>query len=448
MKARILALPALVALALAGRTARAADPKLEHLRYPLANGLEVILHQDRTVPLVVVNVWYHVGSADDTPGKSGFAHLFEHMMFQGTEHTGDDAHFKVLRAIGASNVNGTTNHDRTNYFEQVPSHQLEAALWLESERMGYMLPRLTEKSLANQRDVVRNERRQGIDNQPYGLEFMKLHEMLYPEGSPYRYATIGRHEDLAAASVDDVRGFFQKWYVPANATLCIAGDFEIDAAKALVQKWFGTFPGGQKPARMSVAAAPLAATRRETVPDKFARLRRVRYAWHSPLLFAPGDAELDVLAHVLGEEGTGRLYRILVHEKQLAQSVDVYQWSGQFASSFHIEVDLKGDADLATVERILGEEIDRVAREPITSAELSRAVTGFESTFIWGLERLMAKADRLQQYNQATGNPDGVAADLGRYRAVSRNAVRDTAARVLRQPRVEVITMPEGGNTP
>ena len=212
-------------------TKKTLDPEIKFERYRLENGLEIILHQDKRVPLVAVNVWVHVGSGDEVPGRSGFAHLFEHMMFQGTKHTDEDAHFKILRRIGASSINGTTNSDRTNYFEVVPSHQLEVALWLESDRLGYMLPTLTEKSLDNQRAVVRNERRQSYDNRPYGKEWFAVLEALYAEDHPYRYGTIGRHEDLAQASLQDVKNFYMTWYVPANTTLAVAGDFEISQSE-------------------------------------------------------------------------------------------------------------------------------------------------------------------------------------------------------------------------
>src|SRR6185312_6585768 len=207
---------------------------------------------DQSVPLVAVNVWYHVGSGDEVPGRSGFAHLFEHMMFQGSKNTGADAHFKILRQIGASNVNGTTNTDRTNYFEVVPSNQLETALWLESDRMGHLLDVLDKKELENQIDVVRNERRQSYDNRPYTRALFALYAALFPEGHPYRYLTIGKHEDLVAASVDDVKNFFRTWYVPANATLTITGDFELADAKKDVEKWFGSFPVSQKPAVVKI----------------------------------------------------------------------------------------------------------------------------------------------------------------------------------------------------
>ena len=436
-------LVAALACLLGTTPARADDPKIPFERYTLANGLEVILVRDDKVPLVAVDVWYHVGSGDETPGKSGFAHLFEHMMFQGTKATGEDKHFEILQKIGSSDVNGTTNSNRTNYYEVVPSNQLEAALWLESERMGYLLPGVNEASLANQRDVVRNERRQRYDNVPYGKDRFAVAEALYAEDHPYRYLTIGRHEDLEKASAQDVRNFFQEWYVPANATLAIAGDFEVEAAKKAVDKWFGSFPKSTRPGHRRIHQPPLARTVRRTISDDFARLRRVHYAWHTPALYAPDDAELDVLANALGDTGTGRLYKVLVHDKQLAQNVSVSQQSAQLSSVFHVVVDLKSDADLAEVEKIIDQELERVMREPISQRELERAVVGFESAFVWGLEDLMARAELLEGYNHFTGNPDYIKTDLDRYRTTNVDAIQAVAARWLgKRHRAEIITMP------
>ncbi len=417
--------------------------RLPHERYRLANGLEVILAPDQTVPLVAVDVWYHVGSGDETPGRSGFAHLFEHMMFQGSKHTGEDAHFDTLRRIGASSVNGTTNSDRTNYFEQVPSHQIETALWLESDRMGWLLDLLTQKSLDNQREVVRNERRQRYDNVPYGKERFALAEALYAEGHPYRYMTIGRHEDLEKASLPDVQGFFRKWYVPANATLALVGDFKLAEGRKLVHKWFGSFPKTIAPSHVPVAPSPIVGPVRQVVDDAFARLRRVHFVWHSPKAYAPGDAELDLLAHALGNAGTGRLYKLLVHEKQLAQAVTVYQAGAQFSSVFHVIVDLKPDADLAEVEKLTLQEVERVARETVTERELARAVADIESSFVWGLEGLMARAEVLQGYGHFLGDPAKVDWDLARYRNATLAGLRTTAATWLTSKgRVEIVTMP------
>lgn len=423
-------------------TALADDPVVKFEKYHLDNGLEVILHQDKSVPLVAVNVWYHVGSGDETVGKSGFAHLFEHMLFQGSKHVGQDKHFDTLKSIGGSGVNGTTNPDRTNYFEVVPSHQIETGLWLESDRMGYMLPLLNQESLDNQIEVVRNERRQNYDNVPYGKTRFVTAAALYPEDHPYRYLTIGKHEDLTSATLEDVKTFYNKWYAPANATLVLAGDFEMATAKELVEKWFGSFPKTTKPEHVTPAFPDSKASRTE-VEDEFAKLRRIDYVWTTPGYYQDGDADLDVVGNVLGRSGTGRLYKILVHEKQLAQRVAAYQQSSRYSSTFTISVTLKSGAKLKEVERIVQAEVAKITSQPISKAEFSRAVVGFESRFVWGLEALMSRANSLQGYNHFLGTPDGITTDLNRYRKATPAKINATAARYLTPDRrVEILTKP------
>ncbi len=425
--------------------AASTDPKIPFEKYTLDNGLEVILVQDNTVPLVAVSVWYHVGSGHETPGKSGFAHLFEHMLFQGSKNVGEDRHFDVLKQMGSSNVNGTTNPDRTNYFEVVPSNQLEAVLWLEADRMGFLLPMLTQKSLDNQIDVVRNERRQRYDNVPYGKARFELAAMLYPEGHPYRYLTIGKHEDLESASLDDVIQFYKTWYVPANATLAIAGDFDVAEAKRLVQTWFGGFPKSEKPPVVAVPA-PLAKAQRKEITDDFAKLRQLQYSWISPANVAEGDAELDLLATTLGGGEASRLYKLLVVEKQLAQSVMAYQWGQTFSGTFNIVVTLQGNADLAEVERLVEAEVERVRKEAITERELRRAVTSVEAGAIYGLESLLGRAERLQSFNHFYGDPDRITFDLDRYRNATAAGVQDWAQRVLDPAhRVLLVVQPATG---
>lgn len=422
--------------------ADAKDPVIVHEKYVLDNGLEVILHQDRKVPLVAVNVWYHVGSGDETVGKSGFAHLFEHMLFQGSEHVGQDKHFSILKTIGASGVNGTTNSDRTNYFEVVPSHFIETGLWLESDRMAYMLPLLNQSSLENQIEVVKNERRQRYDNVPYGTTRFATAAALYGKAHPYRYLTIGRHQDLTSASVEDVKSFYNKWYVPANATLVLAGDFEMDEAKRLVNKWFGSFPKTVKPKHV-VPAFPEPKPSRTVVKDKFAKLKRIDYVWTTPGHYQPGDAELDFLSNVLGHHGTGRLYKILVHEKKLAQRVSVYQQSMMFSSVFKVSIQVKDEANLPEIEKILQAEIAKIASTPIASNEFLRALANIESSFIWRLESLMSRANTLQGYNHSIGTPDGITKDLDRYRKTTIQNIQNTAAKYLVPARrVEILTVP------
>jgi zinc protease len=418
-------------------------PKVEFERYNLDNGIEVILHQDNRVPLVAVDVWYHVGAGNEVLGRSGFAHLFEHMLFQGSKNVGEDKHFKILKNIGVSAVNGSTNTDRTNYYEVVPSHELETALWLESDRMGYLLPLLTQKSFDNQIDVVRNERRQRIDNVPYGTTLLARTKALYPKGHPYRYTVIGRHKDLAAATLDDVRNFYKTWYVPGNATLVVAGDFERDTAKELITKWFGSFPKSERP-ELTAVPVPEITRKRVKVKDKFAKLRMLTYSWHTPAFMKEGDAELDILAHTLGASGTGRLYQSLVHKRQLAQSVSVYQESKGFSSAFVIAVQLRSGASTKQVARLIQHELARVQKQPITQREFDRAVTSVESSFVWNLESLLSRAELLQRYNHYVGTPDYIRQDLERYTKSTPEKVRKMAKKYLTTDhRVEILTVPD-----
>ncbi|HEU0029741.1 MAG TPA: pitrilysin family protein [Kofleriaceae bacterium] len=419
------------------------DPKIEFEKYTLPNGLEVILASDKTVPLVAVNVWYHVGSGYEQYGKSGFAHLFEHMMFQGSKHVGEDKHFPILRKIGDSNVNGTTNLDRTNYFEVVPSNQVETALWLESDRMGYLLqpPKGVDfkTSLDNQIEVVRNERRQRYDNAPYGKALFAQFAGLYPERHPYRYLTIGKHEDLAKASVDDVKGFFKTWYVPANATLAIVGDFEVPAMKKLIEKWFGAFPKSAKPTPVPVPA-PTIKSNETVVSDEFAKLRQIRFSWHTPANFGDGDAELDVVADALEREGPGRLYKALVYDRPIAVSVDAGQQGAAFSGIFSITVTLRSEGNLDEVKKIVMAEVAKITKEPLTEKELARVVTAVEASKIRSLETVMGRAESLQSYNHYLGDPAKITWDLDRYRKTNPEKIRATAAKYLLPDRV-VITI-------
>lgn len=411
-------------------------------KYTLDNGLEVILHRDPATPIVAVNVWYHVGSGDEVPGKSGFAHLFEHMMFQGTKHTGNDVHFPILQQLGASAINGTTSPDRTNYFETVPAHELETALWLESDRMGFLLDALTEASFRNQVDVVRNERRQRYDNVPYGKSRFEIAASLYPEGHPYRYLTIGRHDDLVNASLEDVRAFFSTWYVPNNATLVIAGDFEPADAKALVRKWFGDLPGGPEPARTKVTPPALAEPVRVEVPDAFAKLAQVQRTWLGPPAFTDETYALDVALEVLGADSWGRLSKRLVVEEPLCTTVRTWLDMRAHGSELVVMAQLKPGVDRARVIALIDEEIARLQREPISAAELRRVIVNAESAFVWGLEDLAQRADQLQYFNHFTGDPGFAGKHLAKFRAVTPEAVLAAAKAWLSKPFSEVVAVP------
>jgi len=448
------------AVGLAGKAAPPAvgvavvDPKIEFEKYTLPNGLEVILVPDKSVPLVAVSVWYHVGSGNETYGKSGFAHLFEHMLFQGSEHVGADNHFALLKKIGVTDVNGTTNSDRTNYYEVVPSNQLETALWLESDRMGYLLlpPKGTDdpknffgKSLANQIDVVRNERRQRYDNVPYGKTRFAVSAALYPEGHPYRYMTIGKHEDLTSASVDDVKNFFKTWYVPANATIAIAGDFDSKATKALVEKWFAKFPKSEKPKLVAVPPPPVKPSD-ITVSDGFAKLRQIQFVWLSPANFAEGDAELDIAANALSQEGPGRLYQALVY-KGLAQGVSAFQGGAGFAGTFGVTVTLRGDSDPALIRKIVLAEVDRLTKEPLAAKDIARVVASNEAGIVRRLETAFGRAETLQAYNHYVGEPNRLTWDLDRYRKATPEVIQQIAAKYLGADKVVIVTTnPAGGS--
>ena len=433
--------------------ALADDPKIDFEKYTLPNGMEVVLVPDRSVPLVAVSVWYHVGSGNEAYGKSGFAHLFEHMLFQGSKNVGVDNHFDILKKIGSNEINGTTNPDRTNYFEVVPSNQLETALWLESDRMGYLLQPPGDvkdpanhfaNSLANQIDVVRNERRQRYDNVPYGKARFVVSAGLYPEGHPYRYLTIGKHEDLTSASVDDVKNFFKTWYVPANATLAIAGDFDVAEIKPIVEKWFGKFPKSAKPKAVKVPA-PSIKTSETTVNDDFAKLRQVQFTWHSPANYGEGDAELDIVASALSREGPGRLYKALVYSG-LAQSVSAYQYGSQFSGQFAVSVTLKTDSDAAQIKKIVLDEVAKVTKEHLTDKEIARVIAGNEAYLIRRLETPFGRAETLQAYNHYLGDPNKITWDLDRYRTTTPDKIRAAAAKYLSPNNVLIVTtVPSNG---
>jgi predicted Zn-dependent peptidase len=423
-------------------------PPIPFARFALKNGLDVLVVEDHRVPLVAVDLWVHVGSGDEQPGRSGFAHLFEHMMFQSAEHIGEDVHFDVLRKLGATSVNGTTNSDRTNYYEVVPAHQLETALWLESDRLGFLLPMLTDKSLANQRDVVRNERRQRYDNVPWGRERFATNAALYPEGHPYRYLTIGRHEDIEGASITDVRDFWLQRYAPANATLALVGDVTVERARELVQKWFGDLRTAARPPTTKLAPTTLPRDVRVDVADPFARLQRVRWAWHSPPAFADDDLDLGILADVLGAPGWGRLQRALVIDNPIAQSVSVAQGGQQLAGTFQIAVTLKPGTTVDDVEKVLAAELHRISAEGPGAVEVARSVVNGEASLLWDLEGLLSRAERLQTFLHYVGDPGYTGTYLARLRARTTTTVQAAARRWLQQPRAVIITSPAPAASP
>jgi len=362
-------------------------PQIKFEKYTLKNGLDVILHEDHRLPLVAVNIWYHVGPANERPGRTGFAHLFEHMMFEGSQHVGPKAHFRYLEGAGASDINGTTEFDRTNYFETLPSNQLELALWLESDRMGYLLGTLAREKLANQRDVVRNERRQSVENAPYGLVEEAMYHQLFPKDHPYFADVIGSHQDIEAARLDDVRQFFRQYYSPNNASLAITGDFTPQQAKALIEKYFGTIPSGPPVPKINAVTPPITSERHAVVTDQV-ELPRVYMAWITDPIFKPGDAEADLLARLLGGGKSSRLYKALVYDKQIAQDVSVQNQSLMLGSVFEITATAKPGVKPEDLQKAIDEELTRLRNEGPTEQELERARNTAETQIIQKLERI------------------------------------------------------------
>ena len=415
---------------------------LSFSQFKLDNGLTVIVAEDHTVPIVAVDVWYHVGSRDEVPGKTGFAHLFEHMMFQGSAHVADKMHFKYIQEAGGA-ANGSTNTDRTNYFETLPSNFLETGLWLESDRMGYLLATLTKEKLDNQRDVVRNEKRQNYDNRPYGLAPKAIFEHVYPPSHPYHHLTIGEHEDLERATLDDVKAFFKKYYSPANATLALAGDVDVATARRLCAKYFGSLPATPAPVRGKAPPQPVLTAEKRVQLDDRVSLERVYIVWPSPPLFAAGDAELDLLAGALGGK-SGRLYKRLVYDARIAQTVEVAQASAPLSSLFQVVVTMKPGHKAAEALPIVDEELSRVRNEAISAAELDKARNQYESQFVFQLMSGQRRADVLNQYAYYANDPGFIDKDLERYRAVAVDGVRGWAKKTLGPGRVVVTVSPKG----
>ncbi len=332
-------------------------PELKFEKYKLDNGLEVIFSEDHRLPLVAVNLWYHVGPANELPGRTGFAHLFEHMMFEGSRHVPGSSHFHHLEAAGASDINGTTDFDRTNYFETLPSNQLELALWLESDRMGYLPDKLDQANLSNQQDVVRNERRQSVENAPYGIVEEDLYHRLFPKGHPYYGDVIGSHQDIQSAKLEDVRNFFKLYYAPNNASLAIVGDFNPARARELVEKYFGSLKRGETVPRIKAQTPPITAERRATIQDQV-QLPRVYMGWLTSPIFKPGDAEANLAATILGGGKSSRLYKKLVYEKQIAQDVSVSQQSLMLGSLFEIQATAKAGTKPEELEKVIDAELE------------------------------------------------------------------------------------------
>lgn len=408
--------------------------EIPHTRYTLANGLTLLVHEDRRTPIVSVNLWYFVGSKNERPGRTGLAHLFEHLMFEGSKNVPKGWFDQLLEDAGATN-NGSTSTDRTNYWETLPSNALELALHLESDRMGWFLETMTEDKLNGQREVVKNERRQSYENRPYGLAYETLMKLLYSQSHPYHWPVIGWMEDLDSASLDDVRDFFERFYAPDNASIAIAGDVRTGDVIGLVEKYFGSIPPAASKSLLSASKAALQGESRETIEDDV-HLDRLYMAWHTPELFAPGDAEMDIVADVLGAGKASRLYRRLVHDLEIAQDVEAYQNSGQIGSSLMVSVTAREGVSLDALESETRAIVSALAND-LSQRELERARNHIETATIDSLQSVGGfggKADRLNHYYFYTRDAGFFATDMARYQAVTVESARAELGRTLDTP--------------
>lgn len=413
--------------------------------FVLDNGLRVFLHEHHATPLVSVNLWYHVGSANERRGRTGFAHLFEHLMFEGSKHVPPGQFDNLLESLGGTN-NGSTNPDRTNYWEDVPSNGLEVALWLEADRMGWLPDAMTQERLDGQRDVVMNERRQSYENRPYGLAFETILAELYPADHPYSWPTIGSMEDLAAATLDDVLSFFRTYYTPGNAILAIAGDVDSAHARALVERYFAEIPAGPPVPPVEAPAVSLARDVYRVLEDDV-QLPRLYMTWHSPAAYEPGDAEMEAIGEVLADGKASRLHRSLVYEKQVAQSVSAFQDAGRLGSAFYIVVTARPGVELGPLEDEVRSTIAALATQGVRAEEVERARNHIETAFVDELQNVGGfggRADRLNSYWFFVRDAGYFDRDLERYRTLTAEGIREAARRILTKPCVTLSVVPRG----
>jgi zinc protease len=413
-------------------------------QHTLDNGLRVILHEDHRLPMAAVNLWYHFGSKNEHPGRTGFAQLFEHLMFEGSEHY-DKGFFHPLQEAGAS-LNGSTNPDRTNYWEVVPSGALELVLWMESDRMGYLLPALTTQKFENQRDVVLNERRQNYENRPYGLATAAITAALFPPDHPYHWLTIGETADLKAATFEEVRTFFQTYYHPANASLVVAGDIEPAEALDLVRAYFGEIPAGPRPGDIE-AAASVDSEIRLLLEDRV-ELPRLYLAWHSPAMFTPGDAEMDLVSDLIANGKVSRLYRALVYERRIASEVMAFQNSRELAGFWQLVATAAPGHSLTDLDDAISAELGKFLDEGPTADEVERGRVQAEAQFVYRLQTLGGfggKSDQLNAYSVFLNDPGFFERDLARYQSVTARDLHRAAVQHLRRDRrVAVSVVPQG----
>ncbi len=410
-------------------------------RYELPNGLQVILHEDHSLPQVVVDIWYQVGSKEEAPGRSGFAHLFEHLMFMGTDRLPGSGFDQVMEAYGGAN-NAWTMEDATNYYEVGPPNLLPTFLWMEADRMEALGKAMTQEKVDLQREVVRNERRQSSEDEPYGVAWLEVPGLMYPAGHPYAHTVIGTHEDLQAASLQDVKDFFATWYVPNNASLVIAGDFDSATIKPIIAQYFSHIPSRPLPARATPAPVTAPQKARVEVPDQV-QFPQVNLFWHTPASYAEGDAELQLLAALLGEGESSRLYETLV-VGGLAQELTVMQMPTQLGSAFLVSATAMEGVTPERLETVIQKELAKVATTPPTPAEMARLKNQFEYGFLAGLEPLLQRATQLNEYDAYTGSPDYLAKDLARFRGATAEGLQKVAATYLKpELTARVVVVPE-----
>ncbi|MGD9487636.1 MAG: M16 family metallopeptidase [Calditrichaceae bacterium] len=415
------------------------DLKIQFEQYFLDNGLRVILHEDHRIPVVAVNLWYHVGSGNERKGRTGFAHLFEHMMFQGSEHVGSDKHFKLVQSAGG-NLNGSTFFDRTNYYETLPSHYLEMGLWLESDRMGFLLPAMTQEKLDNQRDVVKNERRQRVDNQPYGLWLEKILELSYPDDFSYHWPIIGYMEDLEAATLDDIRQFFKMYYAPRNASLTLAGDFDPAQARALIEKYFGEIKNDEvKPPAVVPFEGFYKGEKRDVLMDNV-QLPRIYMAYHVPPYGTDEWYALDLMSDILSAGKSSRLYQSLVYDLQIAQDAFAFILPMQRSSLMIFIITPKPGVEIDFLESALEKEIERVKSDLIETGELDRVVNQIEARKTRELQSNASKADMLNMFATYFDKPELINEEIDRYHLVNPEKMRDAAQKYLNIDNRAVVT--------
>jgi zinc protease len=432
-----------VALIVAPAIANAQSTKL---RVPatvdtLPNGLTLIVHEDHSVPRVVTNVWYRVGSGDEKPGRTGFAHLFEHLMFMGSENAPYPNFDTMLEAAGASN-NGSTTEDRTNYYEVGPSNSLPLMLWLEADRMGWMLPTMDSAKVDAQRDIVKNERRQSYENQPYGKAVDILPAAMYPKDHPYSWAVIGSMADLSAASLEDVKDFFRRYYAPNNAAIVVAGAVRTDSVRALVRRYFSDLPRG--PAITRPKPAPFTVRDTAIVAEDRVQLPRLYLAWHTVDNKHSDSPALDILSYLLTGARNSRLTNTLVYQREIASNVSAYSDAKRLDGDYSIVATARPGLGLDTLKVTIENELNRLASEGPTARELDQAKNAIESAFLNQLEFVQQKADQLNQYAYFEGVPDYFQKELDELRAVSASDIKRVITTYLRGPRVMLSIVPMG----